>query len=1653
MTAMVLVATAAVAGGALAAAPAQAQPGNPGTPSDPSVAFDEDFENGVGATAISLADYQDDTGVRYESDPYWVRTDQCNGAVLQYDGTVFPSGYCTTGNASQANVRRLADVLGQVNAGVQGSSDPAQPVNGSTAETRTNHAVTAWTGAVDGPSNAIVFESSPLNLQEQDSRFFTASIDVAEVSCTYRGGQNNSRLNFFLVSEGQELPLNSSPIRACTDDGVSYYTSPDLGGWGSGGGYVAAGHYFSDGSYLVSADDADDMVFRMRNLTGSSAGNDFAYDNARLVDATPQLDKSFSPTSVPTGGVSTLTLTVTNTSDLAAKKGWSFTDTLPDGLVIADPANVGGTCAADVMAPAGGAAVEVANGELAKGESSCTVTVDVTSETPRGSDPSPKPYENCAENITAHVGLDLPGCATVEFYSEPALVVEKESTGDDTSRVGDTVSYEVDGTNSGTADYTDANPAVVFDDLSDVLDDGDLVEGSLKATIDGQDVDPPTLNGSLLAWDGALPAGKRVVISYDVILKDGGDKNVANVAFPSDTPYDPDNPPTTPSCDDDRASCTILPLPGIALEKSADKEELVVGETVTYSFTVTNVGRQALDDVRVEEGQFTGSGEMSAVTCPETSLQPGDSTTCTATYTVTQADVDRGSVENSATSTGNPPRGPAVISNPSEASIPQDPNPSLVLTKSADKTELVAGETVTYSFVVTNTGNVTLTDVGVEEGDFTGSGELSAIDCPEGAASLAPGESVTCTATYVVTQADVDRGAIENSATATGTSPTGDPVTSVPSDVTIPQDPNPSLVLTKSADKTELVAGETITYSFVVTNTGNVTLTDVVVEEGDFTGSGEMSAVDCPEGAASLAPGESVTCTATYVVTQADVDRGSVENRATATGTPPTGDPVTSVPSDVTVPADAQPGISLMKSADKTELVAGEAVTYSFVVTNTGNVTLTDVVVEEDDFTGSGELSEITCPEEAASLAPGESVTCTATYVVTQADVDRGAIENSATATGTPPTGDPVTSGPSDVTVPADAQPGISLVKSADKTELVAGEEITYSFTVTNTGNVTLTDVTVDEANFSGSGELSEMTCPEEAASLAPGESVTCTATYVVTQADVDRGSVENRATATGTPPTGDPVTSVPSDVTVPADAQPGISLMKSADKTELVAGEAVTYSFVVTNTGNVTLTDVGVEEGDFSGSEELSEITCPEEAASLAPGDQITCSATYVVTQADVDRGSIENSATATGTSPSGDPVTSDPSDVTVPADAQPSLALVKSSDTDTITTLGQTITYSFTVTNTGNVTVTDVTVEEGDFSGSGELSEITCPDDASSLAPGASVTCTATYETTQADVDAGGITNTASSTGTSPSGEPVVSAPSDVTIPAASEPDLTLVKSADKTELVVGETVIYSFIVTNTGNTTLTDVVVDEGDFSGSGALSEITCPDGAASLAPGEQVTCTATYTVTQADVDAGALTNSAIATGTPPGGGDPVSSAPSGVSIPQDPHPGLALVKSADRTKVTKAGEVITYSFRLTNTGNVTLTNVGVEEGDFTGHGVLSAVICPDEAAMLLPGQSIVCTATYTVQQEDLTGAALKNVATGTGEVAGSNPAPVSSPPSAWSVGTPASADDPDVDLPRTGGEISSGLLALAGLLFAVGITAVVSARRRASGQAG
>ncbi|MYU21164.1 DUF11 domain-containing protein, partial [Streptomyces sp. SID8352] len=772
-------------------------------------------------------------------------------------------------------------------------------------------------------------------------------------------------------------------------------------------------------------------------------------------------------------------------------------------------------------------------------------------------------------------------------------------------------------------------------------------------------------------------------------------------------------------------SCAVEPAMTVA--KSADPDTVTeAGQKITYSFLLTNTGNVDLTDPGVTETSFSGTGTPPAIECPAGPLAVGAALTCTATYTATQADLDAGSIRNTAAGHGTPPDEAAPITSPPDsATVRVTPEPSLTVVKSARSSspdELVVGEEITYAFVVTNNGNVTIEDVRIEEAEFTGSGTPPVVDCPaEAAAALAPGDQLTCTATYTVTQADVDEGSITNSATATGTPPSGEPPVSPPSEVTVPAPSDPALKVVKTASTGKLVAGEEITYRFTVTNTGNVTLTDVKVDEGEFTGDGELGDVTCPAGAASLAPGARVTCTAKYTVTQADVDNGSVENSATATGTPPSGEPPVSPPSEVTVETDDDPGLSVVKSASTQEpdkLVLGEEITYSFLVKNTGNVTIKDVTVDEGEFSGDGDLGAMDCPAgSTASLAPGETLTCTASYTVTQADVDAGSITNSATVTGVPPRGEPPVSPPSEVTVPAPVEPELEIVKTASADRLVAGEEITYSFAVTNTGNVTVTDVKVEEGEFTGQGKIGALDCPEEGtASLAPGETVTCTVSYTVTQADVDQGSVENSATATGTPPSGEPPVSPPSKVTITESPAPALAVVKSASAAELVAGEEITYSFTVTNTGNVTLTDVEIDEGEFTGSGDLGAVDCPEEGtASLAPGDTVTCTAVYTVTQADVDAGSVENSATATGTPPSGEPPVSPPSKTTVETDDDPGLSVVKSASTqepDKLV-LGEEITYTFLVKNTGNVTIKDVTVDEGEFSGSGDLGAVVCPAD----------------------------------------------------------------------------------------------------------------------------------------------------------------------------------------------------------------------------------------------------------------------------------------------------------------------------------------------------
>ncbi|MDY0947154.1 hypothetical protein SOM11_14250 [Frigoribacterium sp. CFBP9039] len=1161
----------------------------------------------------------------------------------------------------------------------------------------------------------------------------------------------------------------------------------------------------------------------------------------------------------------------------------------------------------------------------------------------------------------------------IPVASAPALTVEKTSDTTEITAAGQTLTYTFVVTNTGNVTATDVSP----------------VEGDFSGTGTISPV-TPTAADSLAPGDSATFTATYVVTQADV---DSG--ALSNTATATGTTPGGDPFPTPP---DSTVTVPVTSGPALAVEKTADTTEITAaGQTVTYSFVVTNNGNITVTDVSPVEADFSGTGTLSPLTpTAAASLAPGESATFTATYVVTQADVDSGNLTNTATATGTTPGGDPVPTPPgSTVEIPTTPAPSITVQKTADTTEITeAGQTVTYSFVVTNTGNVTVSDVSPVEADFSGAGDLGPIT-PATAASLAPGGSATFTATYVVTQADIDSGNLTNTATATGTTPGGDPVPTPPSStIEIPTTPTPALTLVKSVSPAgATTAGESVTYSFLVTNTGNVSVDDVTVTETQFTGTGTLSAID-PTTAGPLAPGQTITFTSTYVLTQADIDAGVVSNSATASGTPVTPDSpdITTPPSTAVVITEPTPALQVVKTADVTEITeAGQTVTYSFVVSNTGNVTATDVAPVEGDFTGTGELSEF-APVSVGTLAPGESATFTATYVVTQADVDAGTLSNTATTTGTTPGGDPFPPAPpSTVDVPVTPAPGLEVVKTADVTEITeAGQTITYSFVVSNTGNITATDVAPNEGDFSGTGELSEF-APTAVEVLAPGESATFTATYVVTQADVDAGTLSNTATTTGTTPGGDPFPPAPpSTVDVPVTQAPGLEVVKTADVTEITeAGQTVTYSFVVSNTGNTTATDVAPVEGDFTGTGELGEFA-PTAVGVLAPGESATFAATYVVTQADVDAGTLSNTATTTGTTPGGDPFPpAPPSTVNVPVTQAPGLEVVKTADVTEITEAGQTVTYSFVVSNTGNVTATDVAPVEGDFTGTGELSEF-APTAVDVLAPGESATFTATYVVTQADVDAGTLSNTATTTGTTPGGDPFPpSPPSTVDVPTTSAPGISVVKSANVTEdeFAVGTEVTYSFVATNTGNVSLTGVQIEEGTFSGTGALSPVA-PESVALLAAGESATFSATYVLTQADVNAGQVTNEARALGTPVFSGPgtpnaPIPSAPSDAIVPVDQAPALSIVKSADLTEITEAGQTVTYSFVVTNTGNTTITDPVIDDTEFSGTGDLSPITGPDEAVILLPGQEVSYSATYVVTQADVDSGTLTNTATVTG----------------------------------------------------------------------
>ena len=369
--------------------PANAAPGTPGQPSPGITVLYENFQNVSGPSpVIKLNAYTGAGGETYTADPAWLTN--CNGWLTSTQQSVTAEGPLSDAECgdqtSWNHTQQMAAALG-MHAGL------------SEAESGNNYAVSAYTQADPGP-DGITIETAHNLPFVSSNRYVMTSVDIAAMNC---GDSSAPTIQFDALDSTQ----NSIPVGGVIN-GCSSTTDVTVGSVGNAAAIdVRVGTYNSDSAVLIHG---PSVGVKLINTNPSGEGNDYSFDNVRIVDVTPQLDKSFSPTTILAGQKSTLTLTMTNTIDLAAKNGWSFTDALPSGVTVAGVAST--TCPdSSVVAAQGSGSVAVTSGNLAQGMISCAITVPVTASKV-GS------YVNSASNITG-IGVNPPGTATLVV--NPAL--------------------------------------------------------------------------------------------------------------------------------------------------------------------------------------------------------------------------------------------------------------------------------------------------------------------------------------------------------------------------------------------------------------------------------------------------------------------------------------------------------------------------------------------------------------------------------------------------------------------------------------------------------------------------------------------------------------------------------------------------------------------------------------------------------------------------------------------------------------------------------------------------------------------------------------------------------------------------------------------------------------------------------------------------------------------------------------------------------------------------------------------------------------------------------------------------------------------------------------------------------------------------------
>ncbi|MEG1147268.1 MAG: DUF3794 domain-containing protein [Niameybacter sp.] len=560
---------------------------------------------------------------------------------------------------------------------------------------------------------------------------------------------------------------------------------------------------------------------------------------------------------------------------------------------------------------------------------------------------------------------------------------------------------------------------------------------------------------------------------------------------------------------------------------------------------------------------------------------------------------------------------PNLSNNQSTSTAPFMPIADMAVTNTLNTVPLVAGQPVNYTIHVANQGpsdaqNVTLTDAippVVNNPQYSVDGGTTWLPWT---GSLALGTMLANTNKDILIRGTLDSQATGTLATTSEVSTTTqDPnlsnnIATTSASITTLAD----LSLTKVGTPNPVTVGGQVAYTVTMSNAGpsdavDVVLTDVI-----------PASIDNPQystdGGTTWQPWTGVLAVGTLKAKSSQIVkiRGAVNDKAGATvvntGKLTSQTPDANPQNSVATATNLVNNVQVIKTANVAGVSVGDTITYTLEVMNKGGVTaeqvvVTDVLPEEVSYVGNLTVNgaavsgNIQTGLLVGNIVAGATTTITFDVEVVAIPADKQ-IGNTAVANyvyRANPTAAPIsgkaTSPVNEVKVYA---PSMAVTKTSSPTNVAVGEPLVYTMKVTNTGDIALDNVVVtdelptsfqvQQIQVGGVTVTGDIRTGINIGTLAIGQTVVVTITVII-QADVNISTFKNvvnvvaEATVDTTRPE-EPVQATATDQTGVNIYNPKLVLVKSVDKQYAVIGDVVTYTIKVTNQGSTVLSNVNLD-------------------------------------------------------------------------------------------------------------------------------------------------------------------------------------------------------------------------------------------------------------------------------------------------------------------------------------------------------------------------------------------------------------------------------------------------------------------------------------------